>query len=94
MAAESGGPFTNEGEIVFSGAGTTLGETSQTNIPNVSPVAVSSALPGGSTSPNPATGNAALAMLPSSGLLSGGKTWLWIGLLAAAGVGVWLMFKD
>jgi len=98
--AESGGPFDFYAPIVF--APSTLGAAYQPTSGTVSPSATATtALPGGEaigssgssggTSPNP---NSNTSAVPSGTTTSSSSSWLiYLGLAAAAALGIWLITK-
>ena len=91
--AESGGPFDFDAPIVFGSQ--TQGPTSQNETQSQQPTATATAMSPtptgvGGVSPNP---NSFTGAIPQTVNQTKSNAILWIGLIALAGLGVWLITK-
>jgi len=85
--AQSGGPFEQNTFFNFAPSTYGAGVGSQTSAPGMSNPATASL---GGTSPNPASNTAAV---PTQLLGTGGNWLIYVGLAAAAALGIWLITK-
>ncbi len=85
--AQSGGPFETDTFFNFAPSTYGAGVGSQSNAPAMANPATASL---GGTSPNPASNTAAV---PTSLLRGSSNSFVIVGLVIAAALGVWLIFK-